>query len=400
MRKTGLFLILTYLVCACLYADDVLRILPDDIRLVQENGTGFSSGYHLYIRKKPGIASVMLTETTKDPEGKEDNYAYRALDWNAVNGDELRYLNGRPLVTAWARYSLIDSTPEKDPAFGESFHIFIPATIQYGYSWARHGTIQIAKGTFINIRTFEKKYGDYTGRFSDNPFMFDLAPPPAVPAEIPEPAVKEIPILTDDYNPIAAEKFKELSGTMLYSKGPGTIVDDIMKSVNSIEPRDRVDCVFAIDATGSMKDDIDQLRKEWVPRLLTDLRKFNHIRLGLLLYRDYVDSWRYKGIPVQFHDFTDNLDQFLSDLNGFVIHGNEGGDIPEAVYEAMYGALEFYAWDPAAVKKVILIGDAEPHPTPRGSGKYTKKLVMDLAAEKGITVDAIILPDDKSRRGR
>jgi hypothetical protein len=113
-----------------------------------------------------------------------------------------------------------------------------------------------------------------------------------------------------------------------------------------------------------------------------------------------VDSWRYKGIPVQFHDFTDNLDQFLSDLNGFVIHGNEGGDIPEAVYEAMYGALEFYAWDPAAVKKVILIGDAEPHPTPRGSGKYTKKLVMDLAADKGITVDAIILPDDKSRRGR
>lgn len=406
MKKSAFCLIIACLIGTSLYAESDLLIHPSDIRLVPEDAAGFfsKSGYHLYIRKKPGIESVILTETTKDPDGKADNYAYRALEWNKVNGDEIRYLNGKPLTSAWAKYSLIDSTVEKDPEFGESFHIYIPSVIQYGYSWARHGTVNISKGTFINIRTFERKYGDYRGKFLDNPFMFDLGTPPPQPVivarAVPEPEIKEVPVLTDNYNPVAAEKFQEISEMLTYSKGPETLVADIMKSVNSIEPKDKVDCVFAIDATGSMLDDVDQLRKEWVPRLLVDLKQFKHIRLGLLLYRDYVDSWRYKGIPVQFHDFTDNLDQFLKDLNSFVIRGNEGGDIPEAVYEAMYGALEFYNWDPEAVKRIILIGDAEPHPVPRGTGKYTKKLVMDLSEQKNIPITAIILPDDKSKRGR
>ena len=66
----------------------------------------------------------------------------------------------------------------------------------------------------------------------------------------------------------------------------------------------------------------------------------------------------------------------------------------------MYGALSFYDWDIHAARRVILIGDAEPHPRPRGTGKYTKELVQKLSDEKGIHINAIILPDDKSKRGR
>jgi len=412
--KKSVFCLLLACLAGILYAQEDLIIRPSDIRLIAEDTSGFTGkgGYNLYIRKKPGIKSVMLVETTKDPAGKDDNYAYRAMEWNAVNGDEIRYLNGKKLTSDWAKYSLIDSTTEKDPEFGECFHIYIPAKMQYGYPWARNGTVNIDKGTFINIRSFERKYGDYRGKFADNAFMFDLGTPPPKPVPVvlpepapapvppPEPEVKEVPILTDDYNPVAAEKFKEISDMLTYSKGPETLVDDIMKSFEDIPAESKVDCVFAIDATGSMIDDIDQLRKEWVPRLLVDLKKFKHVRVGLLLYRDYVDSWRYKDIPVQYHPFTDDLDQFLKDLNSFKINGLEGGDIPEAVYEAMYGALEFYDWDPEAVRKIVLIGDAEPHPVPRGTGKYTKKLIMDLSEQKGIPINAIILPDDKSRRGR
>ena len=94
------------------------------------------------------------------------------------------------------------------------------------------------------------------------------------------------------------------------------------------------------------------------------------------------------------------INEFEANLNGFVIKGTEGGDIPEAVYEAMYASMEFYKWQPDAVKKIILIGDAEPHPRPRGSGKYSKDLVLKLSAEKEITIDAIITPDDKGKRGR
>ncbi|MCI1209381.1 MAG: VWA domain-containing protein [Treponema sp.] len=390
------------------FAQNDLTVYPEDI-LLESTGEGFSgsAGYHLYIKKKNGMESVLLTETTKDPDGKEDNYAYRALTWNAVNGDEVRYLNGKPLVSNYAKYSLVDSTIENHPGIGECFHIYIPQQIQFGYPWTRNGILSVKKGTFINIRAFAKKYADYTGDFKDNPFMFDLGkireqePPAEKPAEpITEPPVKDVPVLTDDYNPLAAAKFSEIAENLTYSKGPPTIVDDICKVMDTINPKNKVDVVFAIDATGSMKDDIDELREKWVPRLLSELRGFGEVRLGLLLYRDYVDRWRYKKLPVKFFDFTENTDEFLKNLNGFSINGLEGGDIPEAVYEALYASEEFYNWDTAAQRQIILIGDAEPHPHPRGTGKYTKKLIEQIAQQKGIKIDAIITPDDKAARGR
>ena len=67
-----------------------LMIDKEDVRVEQ----GLDPGFHLYVRKKVGIGSILLTETTKDPALKEDNYAYRASEYNAVNGDEPRMLNG------------------------------------------------------------------------------------------------------------------------------------------------------------------------------------------------------------------------------------------------------------------------------------------------------------------
>ena len=387
------------------YAQNGLLIKPGDIRLVPDSGSTFSEakGYHLFVRKLPQVESIMLVETTKDPAGKNDSYAYRALEYNKINGDEIRFLNGKKLESEYSKFSLIDSTPEPDEQFGSAFHIYIPKQMEYGYPWSRNGKITIDKGTFINIRSFEKKYADYTGGYYDNAYMFDLGEKIPVRKEQksePKPEKEEIPILTDDYNPVASAKFSEISDFMTYSKGPDTIVEDIMDALNKLNPKDEADVVFAIDATGSMKDDIEQLRKEWVPNLIAAMKDFKDIRLGLLLYRDYGDNFKFRNLPVKFFDFTDDLAVFSKNLNSFKINGKEGGDIPEAVYEALYASLEFYGWRPSAQKKIILIGDAEPHPTPRGTKKYTKNLVQKIAQEKQIQIEAIITPDEKDRRGR
>ena len=435
MKKCALlFLIFDILVLSSLSSlwaqgsGNALLIRPSDLRLVpdaEKNSDDFDEikGYHLYIRKLPGVESVMLVETTKDPAGESDNYAYRALEYNKVNGDEIRYLDGKVLESEYAKFSLVDSSAEDDADFGKAFHIYIPQTMQFGYPWSRNGLVKIGRGTFLNIRSFAKKYADYTGGFFDNPYMFDLGekvlpPPPKpeektevkeVPAPLPEAkdlaseaksVEKKSPVLTDDYNPLASEKFKEISSEITYSKGPETIVDDIMDSLWKINPKQKVDVVFVLDTTGSMKDDVEKLRKEFIPRLIEGFKLFNSIRIGLLLYRDYVDNYKYKGLPVKFFDFTDDINVFTRNLNSFVIRGNEGGDIPEAVYEGLYAGLDFYEWREDAVKKIILIGDAEPHPIPRGTKKYTKTLVEETAREKNIKIHAIITPDEKSRRGR
>ena len=387
-----------------------LRITASDVRLVRDTKQG---GYHLYVKKSDKINSILLTETTKDPAGKSDSYAYRAKEYNKINGDEIRYLDGKKLESEGAKYSLVDSTVENTSFFGPAFHIYIPETIVYGYEWSRHGEVTIGKGTFINIRSFEKPYADYSGDYMDSPFMFDLKvtkkPKPKTvvkkepePAPFPEPEPEPEPepieepetVLTDDYNPLASEKFKEMSDDIIYSKGPETIIEDIRGLLENIEDKDNLDLVFAIDATGSMKNDIDKLKTDMQPLLTEIFGDSPGARVGLLFYRDYGDTFKYMDLPVKVFPFTSNFTSFSKNLNSIRIYGKEGGDIPEAVYEAMYAACEFYSWRVTAQKKIILIGDAEPHPKPRGTGKYSKDYVMGIAESRKIKIHSILLPKD------
>ena len=395
-----------------------LRITANNVRIVADTEKG---GYHLYVKKTPNVNSILLTETTKDPTGKNDSYAYRAKEYNSINGDEIRYLDGKKLESEGAKYSLVDSTVENTSFFGPAFHIYIPETIVYGYEWSRNGEVKIGKGTFINIRSFEKPYADYTGDYMDSPFMFDLkvtkrvvkkaepvkeepvkAEKPVAKKPLPEPEpIKELEpldepetVLTDDYNPVASQKFKEIANDIIYSKGPETIIDDIKGILVDIDDKNNLDLVFAIDATGSMKNDLDKLKTDMQPLLAEVFEGCTGARVGLLFYRDYGDTFKYMDLPVKVFPFTSNFTTFSQNLNSIRIYGKEGGDIPEAVYEAMYASCEFYAWRNTSQKKIILIGDAEPHPTPRGTGKYSKDYVLGLAESRKIKIHSILLPQD------
>ena len=371
-----------------------LMLSPENIRLVKEADES-KGGYHLYVKKSPFVGSILLTETTKDPAGKIDNYAYRAPEYNPVNGDEIRIRDGKKLDTDYARYSLVDSTPEETDFFGLAFHIYIPPKIVYGYPWSRHGEIEIGKGTFINIRTYEKPYADYTGDYMDNPYMFDLVTKKRPkPAPLPEPEPEPEVILTNDYNPVASEAFKEIDNGMIYSKGPATIVEDIMGVIDGFDKTKPLDLVLAVDATGSMKDDIDELKARLEPELRKVFGESPDARFGLLFYRDYGDNYKYMNLPVKLFAFTQNYESFSANLKSISMNGREGGDVPEAVYEALYASAEFFEWRPDSDRQILLIGDAEPHPYPRMSGKYSKEYVMGVAEKKGIKVHTILLPSN------
>lgn len=371
-----------------------MKITKSDIILEpQINETSEEvEGYHLYVRKLPAVSSIMITETTRDPSGKSDNYAYRALEYNKINGDEIRYLNGKPLVSEGAKYSLIDSTPEKNEHFESCFHIYIPKKITYGYAWTRNEIVDIGVGTYINIRAFEKPYGDYDGgEYVDNPFMFNFE----TRYRKRNIEKKEVPVvLTDNYNLLANQSFKEFSDFIVYSEGPKDLIFKIRECFEDVKDFNNLDVVFAIDATGSMKNDLETLKTDLQPMLLDLFSGKKNVQVGLLFYRDYPDSFRYKNLPVKLFEFTSQIETFIKNLNSVNIRGREGGDTPEAVFEAIYASSEYYRWRLGSQKKIILIGDAEPHPTPRGLGKYSKDFVIGNCKKLDIQINAILLPSD------
>lgn len=345
-----------------------LSVGENDFRLEQRNDAGF----HLFVRKKPGIASVLLTESTRDPAMEADNYAYRAPEWNAVNGDEIRLLDGAPIPKENRIYSLISSTPEPHPELGEAFHVFVPWTVEYGYPGGRNGETRMANGTYINIRTFSLPYGDYRGDFADNPFVLQA---------VQRVTAAEREIYRDETEKTYSEIARRGNGDFVYAASPKELVD-IIETLLKKETGKSVDVVLCLDTSGSMEPYIGELRLTLARRMREIIAGFKDFRIGLVLFRDYPpDAYITRLVP-----FTRDFGFFERRLNSAVVWG--GGDIPEAVYEAIYDGAEKFPWA-AESRVIILAGDAPPHPEPKG--KITGEAAYQKAAEKNITVSAILL---------
>jgi hypothetical protein len=366
--RTAVLCVSSLLFASFLNAQD-LSLSVNDLRIeLRADG-----GYHLFIRYKPDISSVLLTETTRDPQFRAENYAYRTLEKNPVNGDEIRLIDGYPIRPESRIYSLISSTPERHPEFGWAYHIYIPYVIYYGYEGGRHGEVYVGDGTYLNIRAFYYAYADYRGPFKDNPFMLGIM------------QETENVIPNGSYRKETIDAFTEIGGeNTTYSDGPLELVGrigDILNDILNKEKGRSIDIVICLDTTGSMRPYVDTVRSQLIPQLREIISGFDTFRIGMILFKDYAQEYVTKSVP-----FTSDLNTLQRNLNA--IRPGGGGDIPEAVYEALHAGATKFAWASDS-KLMILIGDAPPHPTPRG--RITKQMVDNEVAERGITVHAIIL---------
>ncbi len=356
-------------ICLSVYPDNSALLLSQDDLILYEGSEG---GYHLWIRKKPGIQSVLLTESTVDPEGRLHIYALRSNTYNSVNGDEKRILNDEFIES---NIGIIDSTVEYYEEFDESFHLFIPYVVVYGYSGGRTGQIQITKGTFINIKTFSLPYGDWSGNTQDNPFLISILP------EEEQTVAPEGSYRTETVNEFLTIA-KDGSGEALFSLENEDIIPAISELIEGVSGNS-LDLVLALDTTLSMKDELPFLKDELVPLLAEFRNRFNRVRFGLLFYKDYNSEFLYKD-----YLFTEDLELLQVNVNRATARG--GGDIPEAVYEALYFSIDLFEWESES-RLIILIGDAPPHPIPRG--KVTREIISDLAREENIIISTIIISE-------
>jgi Mg-chelatase subunit ChlD len=153
--------------------------------------------------------------------------------------------------------------------------------------------------------------------------------------------------------------------------------------VKKEQKRPHMDLAFCIDTTGSMQNEIDQVKSK-VKSLVAKLASGKPapiVRVGMVAYRDRGDAYVVKCYP-----FTEDIDQFVKDVSDLKAAG--GGDGPEAVNQGLHAAVNDLKWakGDATAKLLFLIGDAPPN-TYKGDFAWSDEAKHAIAS--GIQINTI-----------
>ena len=151
----------------------------------------------------------------------------------------------------------------------------------------------------------------------------------------------------EQFNQLARETEGELK-IVSNSKFVSRVIVDIIES--NLE--NGSDLMIVIDNTGSMSDDIGNIKKG-LSQILESLNKFEDIRFSVATYGDRnVDnkSW------FSFRSFEGDFIETSKYIEEIKITG--GGDLPESVYDGIYEAFQQEFWDSNTKRMVLLLGDA------------------------------------------
>lgn len=348
-----------------------LTLTQNDISMISEKKGGFvkdGNGYHLYIKKRGDIQSVMLIYIGDWESADYHMFTMRDSFKNSVNGDEIRTWNGTKMTSMMERQknTIMATKIENYGELGECFHLYIPKNGIYGYVIQNENKFTFQNGQTVKVRTFAKPDCDYFDSWLDTP----------------------LELLAEDEKRETGTEFSTIAKTGIGEMNTvtkETLTETLLDIVEDEKCEEKTEIVFVIDATESMKDDFEELGKNWLPKLKTQLEDFKTAKIGLMLYKDYGDSYNYKNLPVKNYGFAKNTDKFASWIKSTKATG--GKDEPEAVYEALYATLKYFSWSKDSKKKIILIGDAEPH----FDSKEYKDEVKKLCTEKNIKIDCILI---------
>ena len=141
--------------------------------------------------------------------------------------------------------------------------------------------------------------------------------------------------------------------------------------------------MFVIDATGSMADEIEQLKANIVSisDQLSKLPTKPDVRFATTVFRDRGDAF-----VTRTFDFTSDVAAFQDALRA--VQADGGGDTPEAVNAAVSDAIHKPAWRGGdTVSLAFVVGDAAPHLDYADDPDYAVEVFE--AAKRGIKIEPI-----------
>ena len=120
----------------------------------------------------------------------------------------------------------------------------------------------------------------------------------------------------------------------------------------------RFEVVFVVDATGSMEDVIDWLKRDLNKMMQVCLMVAREPRIGFVFYRDHGDAFLTRLVPL-----SSRTNELAAAIEPMTADG--GGDIPEAVLDGLKVAIEQQKWSSMRNIEdrnvIVLLGDAPPH---------------------------------------
>lgn len=154
----------------------------------------------------------------------------------------------------------------------------------------------------------------------------------------------------DQFHRLASETNGELK-IVANSKFVSNTIKDIVKSVGS----NNLDLMIIIDKTGSMQDDIENI-KIGLEQIINSLNEFKNTSVSIALFGDkHVDGDNW-------FDYI-NLENDLEGTKEFIdkISVSNGGDYPESVFDGIHEAFQKDFWNSDSKRIAIVIGDAPSH---------------------------------------
>ena len=144
-----------------------------------------------------------------------------------------------------------------------------------------------------------------------------------------------------------------------------------------------LDILFLLDATGSMADEIEQIKDTLlsISSRISALPSEPDLRFAMVAYRDRGDEY-----VTRVFDFEPDAERFLETIRGVVADG--GDDYPESLNEALHVAVHQPEWrEGDAIRLMFLIADAPPHLDYPDDYNYAAEMVE--AHRRGIKIFSI-----------
>ena len=180
----------------------------------------------------------------------------------------------------------------------------------------------------------------------------------------------------------AYKKFNELAKAtggevklLVHSK---MLANEIVKTILS-NSDDGADILFLIDKTGSMADDIVNIRKG-LHKVLLAVKEHQHVRVAIAFYGDKNVDY---GQWFSFNNFEEDLAGAQAMVD--TIQTTGGGDAPESVYDGFFRCCQQGFWKSQTKRMVVLIGDAPPLDKPLS--EYTLEDVVQKATDDKIKMN-------------